>query len=353
MRLADAKIGYSGYSADGGAPGDRRRFIAWAKQRDLAFEPAQLQGDYDVVYLTHHSDLTGWLHRRRSGGTRARFIFELVDSYFTQDHPISRRVKGLARRVLGVESRLSLDFLRTLERASAASEAVLCSTEEQAAAIRRFNDNVFVSFDHFGAELPAPKQSYRREGRLRIGWEGQAVTLSNVNVIAPVLNALGDRVELHVVTDPTTRRHMGRFGTRLATEILAPITVPKVFHSWRKDTFAEHLKACDVVVIPIDTASAMMRGKPENKLVLLWKLGLPVLVSGSPAYRRTMEAAGVDMVCESLEDWRAALERIAALDVDRLATLAERARSFAETTYSDEHFRAPFDRAFAAAGFTL
>lgn len=353
MRLNDAKIGYSGYSVDNGVAGDRRRFIAWANQRGIAFEQAQLDSDYDVVYLTHNSDLSGWLHRKQLGGTRARFIFELVDSYFTQSHPVLRRVKGLARRALGVESRLSPDFLRTLERVSAASEAVLCSTEEQAAAIRCFNDNVFISFDYFGDELPIPKQDYRREGRLRLGWEGQAVTLSNINTIAPVLNALSDRIELHVVTDPIIRKYMGRFGTRHSMEILAPVTAPKVFHPWRQETFAGHLKACDVLIIPIDMASTVMRGKPENKLILLWKLGLPVIVSNTPAYSRTMEVAGLNMVCESLDDWRAALERIAVMGADDLAVLTNMGRSYAEIAYSDELFRAPFDRAFVAAGLTL
>lgn len=353
MRLQDVTIGYSGYSINGSAPGDRRRFLAWAKLREVSWKPASLEGMYDVVYLTHHSDLPGWLHRKEQEGDRLRIIFELVDSYLTQDHPVRRRIKGVARRALGVDSRLSADFHSTLKRICAASDAVLCSTEEQVATIRAFNQNVLTSFDWFGDELPAPKQNYTRGSRLRIGWEGQAITLSNINEIAPTLNLMADRIELHVVADPVLRRIMGRFGARRSSEVLSAITAPVIFHEWCKDSFTAHLKACDLVIIPIDATCPMMRGKPENKLILLWKLGLPVVTSASCAYSRAMAGAGLDLTCVTLDDWREALERLAAASCAERAALAEKGRTYAEKAYSIKHFCAPFDRAFSTAGITI
>ena len=40
---------------------------------------------------------------------------------------------------------------------------------------------------------------------------------------------------------------------------------------------------CDFGIIPVDQKSLFTLGKPENKLLLLWKLGLPVLVSNTKA----------------------------------------------------------------------
>jgi hypothetical protein len=280
--LSSARIGYAGYSADCRAPGDRRRFSAYAEQKGLNYERARLGGCYDLVLVTHNGDITGWTDRKRRDGGAFRFVFELVDSYFVQNGRARRRLKGLGRRALGTDSRLSSDFMKTLVRACETADAVVCSTEEQRETIRRYNPSVFLSFDWFGGDLGAPKKDYERGEKLKIVWEGQAVTLENLVALREPLNHLRDRIEIHVVTDPVLRRWFGRFGATDSRRILAGIEAPVVFHPWERESFSTLITSCDLAVIPIDTAQAMMRGKPENKLVLLWQLGMPVLTSSTP-----------------------------------------------------------------------
>ena len=49
----------------------------------------------------------------------------------------------------------------------------------------------------------------RRSGKLRVVWEGQSTTLPNLQVIREPLNDLRDKVELHVVTDPSSIAILG------------------------------------------------------------------------------------------------------------------------------------------------
>ena len=350
MKLSDASIGYAGYSRDFAVPGDRRRFAAYARLKGIAFERAELDRPYDLAYVTYSSDLPGWVARKRREGDKLKLVFELVDAYFNQTNPVRRVLKGTARRLLGTDSRLSPDLRRTLIAACEAADAVICSTEEQRETIRRYNPNTFLSFDYFADELGPPKQDYGRTGKLRIVWEGQSTTLPNLQVIREPLNDLRDKIELHVVTDPLIHRYFGRFVAYPAMAALDGIECDKHFHRWERDSFARLVTACDLAVIPIEQANALWWGKPENKLVLLWQLGMPVLTTATPVYRRAMDAAGMDMSCATAADWGEQLERMIAADAGQLQAIGERCRTFANQAYSKAEFLDRFDRAFAAIG---
>ena len=352
MRLRDARIGYGGYSRDFSVPGDRRRLAAYARIKGVPIEYAELGRPYDLAYVTYSSDLPGWIARKRREGDRLKLVFELIDGYFTETGLPRRLLKGTARRSLGTDSRLSPDLRRTLIRACEAADAVICSTEEQRQTIRRYNPSAFVSFDHFGDELGPPKADYGRSGKLRLVWEGQSTTLPNLQVIRGPLNDLKDKVELHVVTDPRIHRYFGRFGSYPAMDALNGIECAKHFHRWDRATFSRDITACDVAVIPIEQSNALWWAKPENKLVLLWQLGMPVLTTATPVYRRAMDAAGVAMTCATAAEWGEQLERLIEADAAALQAIGTKCRGFAERAYSQVEFVSRFDAAFEAIGFS-
>ena len=352
MKLAEARIGYAGYSRDFGAPGDRRRFAAYAGLKGLRIESAQAARPYDLAYITYSSDLPAWIARKRRERDRLKLVFELIDGYFTQTNPVRRYLKGTARRLLGTDSGFSPDLRNTLISACQAADAVVCSTEEQRETIRRYNRNVFLSFDHFGDELGAAKADYGRSGKLKVVWEGQSTTLPNLQVIREPLNDLRDKLELHVVTDRIIHRYFARFGAYPAMRALAGIECDQHFHRWDRATFSSDIIACDVAVIPIERANALWWAKPENKLVLLWKLGMPVLTTATPVYRRVMAAAGMDMSCATAAEWGAQLERLIAAPPASLQATGSACRDYAERTYSQAEFVSRFDQALEAIGFS-
>lgn len=346
-------IGYAGYSTDWSAPGDRRRFCAYAKARGLTVKLADFGRDDDLVLVTHNGDIPGWTERKRCGDVNFKFVFELADSYFTRSGLAARYLKGVARYGLGTDSRFSLDFLQTLVNACEVADAVICSTEEQAETIRCYNPKVFTSFDWFGDDIGAPKSDYHRGEKLRLVWEGQSTTLKNLRSIREVLNGLRDRIELHVITDPKVYRYFGRFLPHPSMDLLEGIECDVHFHEWDRATFSKHITDADVAIIPIDPADAFAHGKPENKLVMMWQLGMPVLTSDTPAYRRAMEGARLDMFCSDSSDWCAKLaEMITAPDSER-ERMGLQGRAFAKNAYSKDEFLTRFDRVFASIGFEI
>jgi hypothetical protein len=112
MKLTNARIGYAGYSRDFGAPGDRRRFAAYAQLKNLPIERGDTEHPYDLAYVTYSSDLPGWIARKRSEGDRLKLVFELIDAYFTETGLARRFLKGGARFLLGTDSSLSMDLRR-------------------------------------------------------------------------------------------------------------------------------------------------------------------------------------------------------------------------------------------------
>ncbi len=350
MKLAEARIGYAGYSRDFSVPGDRRRFAAYCRIKGIPVEDAVLSRDYDLAYVTYSSDLPGWIARKRREGDRLKLVFELIDAYFTETGLARRLAKGTSRYFLGTDSRLSPDLRRTLIAACEVADVVICSTEEQRKTIRQFNPNVFTSFDFFGDELKSPKLDYARAGKLRIVWEGQSTTVPNIQVIRDPLNDLKDQVELHVVTDPLIHRYFGRFGAYRTMDALGGIECQKHFHHWDKANFSEIVTSCDVAVIPIDHSNELWWGKPENKLALLWQLGMPVLTSATPVYRRVMDAAGLDMSCPSTAEWGAQLERLILASEEERRIIGDQGRLYANEAYSSARFLQRFDAAFASIG---
>lgn len=353
MRLADARIGWSSYSPDFSHPGDRRRFAAYARERGLRYEYASPSCAHDVAIITHASDLPAWIARKRAEGDRLKLIFELIDSYLQDRSPLRRLLKGTARSALGTESRLSPDFLRTLKQTCEVADVVICSTPEQHDDIRRLNDKVHVSFDWFGDELGPAKSNYTREEKLRLVWEGQSTTSRHLQIVREQLNALANKVELHLVTDGRVPRFFGRYGAYDTLSAFKGFRCDVHLHEWERDSFASDIRAADVAILPIDPNNRFAMGKPENKLVMLWKLGMPVIASATPAYARAMRGAGLDSICGTPADWQEQLEWALGSPPAELERKAAKGRAFAEQSYGWEEFVRPFDQAFRSIGFEI
>lgn len=351
--LSSALIGYAGYARSCTGPGDRRRFLAYAKQRGLSFRHPALDDDCELVVVTQSADLPGWTARKRKAGNKLHLVLDLVDAYFQESRLAPRLLMGIGRYYERRDSRLSPDFLETLRRACSVADGILCSTLEQREIILRYNDNVEVSFDWFGDELCPPKREYGRGRRLKLVWEGQAVTLRNVQELREPLNTLKDEVELHVVTDETVPRWLRRYGRHPSRDLLNGIECPIILSRWDKADFSRRIIDADVAIIPMDLDHPIIRAKPENKLVLFWKLGMPVLVAPTPAYRRAMGAAGLDMLCETPADWLAHLRSLAAAPPERLSELGRLGYEHATLAYDDAAFRRPYDRVLTKLGFAL
>ncbi|MDQ3639907.1 MAG: hypothetical protein M3450_00195 [Actinomycetota bacterium] len=328
-------------------PGDRRRFCFYAERRGVSFEIADPGSAYDVVVLSAGADITTWVHYRPG---RAKIVYELLDSYLAvSPFELKSLLRGPAKFLARETAGLALSYRRAMENMCRRADAVVCSTEEQRAQILELTPNVHPILDFHGHLIGTRKHDYARGDALHLVWEGLPENLRGFEGILPALDEVGRDcpVFLHLVTDLRYGRLLGRYLKR-STEKRARRLFDRIYlYQWNETMLAPIATACDLAVIPISEDDRLMQAKPENKLLLFWRMGVPTVASATPAYVRTMEACGLDMACHTTEDWVATVGRYGGDEASRRGA-GERGREYSEQEHGEERLLERWDRTFAS-----
>lgn len=328
------KIGYWPYGAGLDKAGDRRRFVFYAKEKNIPFEIASPEKEYDLVYLTMGCNISEWLAYKKKFPS-VKIVYEIIDSYFFQKPGIIKRSMGLVRFVIGKESRLYVDYISAIKQMLTIADAVVCSSESQRKFILAYNKNTHVSLDYFENEITDRKHSYKSAGKLKLVWEGQAYTVQNLLKLKEVFRRLADKVELHVVTDPAIIYPFKVFNKK-TSGVLAKLPCDVYYYPWEKETFSKHIASCDLAIIPIDQEDGLHWNKPENKLLLLWQVGIPVLTSNTPAYKKVMDNAGIPFLCNNPESWVQAIEKYIEMPEEERQLFAGKASKYLAEKHTKE-----------------
>lgn len=342
------RIGYVPYSDALDRPGDRRRFAYYAGKRGIRFEIADPAKDYDLVVLSARADTSVW-----SRNTKAKLVYDLIDSYLAIPRTdLKGRLRGLFKFLARQSRYLQLDYWKAIGGMCARADAVVCSTKEQRQDILKFCPNVHIILDAHMGVTRAVKTDYRAGLPFRLVWEGLPQTLGSLELIRPVLDKLRNRypIEMHIVTDRDYFRYMGQYGKTSTLEMAQRILPDVHFHEWKEADCADIICSCDLAVIPLSLADPFAAGKPENKLLLFWRMAMPVVTSASPAYARAMHAAGMNLAANTEADWLVALERLLGDETARREA-GNLGKAYAEREFSEESLLARWDSVFASLGF--
>ena len=232
------------------------------------------------------------------------------------------------------------------------SEAVVCATEMQRSYILPHCQNVHVVLDTHSALVRQVKKDYKSGTPFRLLWVGMPSNITHLKVIGEVLRELGRRheIELHVVTSLEGFLYLDKFWRVSSTKIARRIFDRIKVHAWDEDTCAKIITKCDVAVIPVDIRDSLAAGKPENKLILLWRMGMPVVTSATPAYARAMDGAGMSLTCKDDVEWVTTLENLL-LDESGRRNAGERGRRYAHDRFSEDEIHGRWDGVFRSIGF--
>jgi hypothetical protein len=348
MPLKNLKIGYGSYSRDFSVPGDRRRFAAYAKHKNITIEYADPSKEYDLVYLTYNSDMGKWIDYKKKRGDKCKVIFELIDSYLAEDYTWKSVFRGAMNYLNGRNSKFYIDYRKGIIEMCSIADAIVCSTEEQKLTFLKYNSNVHISLDIFSGDIENTKNNFKTGEKLKIVWEGQPHTLHNVLAIKNVLNEIKEQIEFHIVTDPQYYKFSNKYIKKDTADLLKEIHCEKIFYPWQKNTFSEIITQCDLAIIPIKMEEKLSLGKPENKLILLWQMGIPVLVSPTPAYERVLKKANVNMLCYTNTDWLKQITSYKTSSEEYKKNISTLVKSFASTHYSPEKLYEKWDTIFSS-----
>ncbi len=348
MNSAIPRIGYVPYSASLAAPGDRRRFVAYARARNLPFELARPDEQYDVVVLSELADISVW-----ADYPYGKVVYDLIDSYLSiQRTDIKQLLRGPVWFATGRHRRMRFDYRATIQEMCRRADAVICTTEDQEGVIADLCPNVHIVLDIHDTVIRTIKQDYRATHPFNLVWEGLPSNIPQLHAIRPVLKMLARRrpVVLNVVSDLDRPRMLGRFGRIDSVDVLRSIFENVRMHRWEETTCSLIISACDIAIIPIDLEDPFTAGKPENKLLLLWRMGMPVVTSATPSYSRAMAGAGLPHLgCREPSEWLTVLERLMSNEEER-RDAGERGRAFAESNWSRNTLVRRWDAVFASLG---
>lgn len=347
--MSNPRIGYAPFSADFSHPADRRRFVAYARSRHLDFEIARPSERYDLVVLSEVADISVW-----SDYGHGKVVFDLIDSYLAVPTTDPRQLlRGLVWFANGRHSKLRLDFRAALERQCSVASAVICTTDAQRREVSRFNHNAHVILDAHDDVARVRKTDYDAGEPINLVWEGLPSNLFHLRVIGSVLRDLAKQwpLVLHIVTDPAHMRFLGRFGRVESIDIAKQYFDQVVYHRWDATTLASIVTSCDIAVIPIDLTDALGVGKPANKLLLFWRMAMPVITSRTAVYQETQRRAGLEhLACGSDADWQNALVTLMTSERERREA-GERGYAFVTENFSYQSFLRSWDQVFASLGF--
>jgi len=343
--LARLRIGYVPYGISLNQPGDRRRFCYYALKRGIKFDIANPSKSYDVVVVTERGDLGVWSKYREG---KAKIVYDFIDSYLAVPrHDLKGIFRGLAKFAVGENRYLKLNYWKAVESMCRRSDAVVCSTEEQKKDILKFCENVHVILDFHGSVVRKVKEDYSSGDVFNFAWEGLPCNISFLYEINNVLTKLSKekKIALHIVTDLEYYKYMGRYGHQRVSKLTNRLSCEVHLHEWNEKTCSDIISKCDLAIIPIPLTNSLAVGKPENKLLLFWRMGMPVVVSATPAYARTMQKCGLLMYCRTKNEWMEILAKYMSNKKIRCEA-GTRGRVFAENYYSEEIILDRWDNVF-------
>ena len=300
------KIGYWPLSPNLQSAGDRRRIVFWARARGHEII-TDLSQRVDVIIASEKTDFKSLIFSKR----KSPLIFDLIDAYLSPLNLFDDLARGVAKKISGQISGEVKPFSKHVKDFCLEADAVICSSIEQEKMIIPYNQNTHVILDSHD-EIPFlkplhPNQMKARE--FRILWEGQPATIRGVRQISSALAHLATTNDLHInfVTDQNYFQFLGTHFERntlaLLSRDLREVHDKISIIPWNPINLVETARNSTVAMIPIDLSVPMQRLKPENRLLIMWRLGLPCLCSASPAYIRVSDVAGVSSTCEDEEVW--------------------------------------------------
>ncbi len=305
------RIGYQPLSPDLSQPGDRRRVVFWAKHRGHEIV-TDLNEPVDVYLLSEKADF-GLFPKKAAG---VPVVFDLVDAYLAKENLAKDWLRGVSKVATGQLTGWPKPFTKFVEDLCIGSSAVICSSPEQKETILPYAKNVHVILDSH-AELPL--MPFSNKGKLlnkQLLWEGLPATIGGLTDIASALASANKRyeVDLNCVTNTEYFKFLGKYFHANTSSLLKRKLGAGYQHSkiipWSIENLVATAQLASCAVIPINITGSLQNLKPENRLLIMWRLGLPCLTSPSPAYIRTSKSAGSDTICFTGEDWERKLTEI-------------------------------------------
>jgi len=298
------RIGISSYSADLSHPGDRRRIVSWARHKGHEIIVGETR-KIDLLFISEGSD---FLRMSKIKGPPK--IFDLIDGYLAPQSSFNDTLRGFSKSLIRQHRTYPRTYTSIVKEACRNVQLVICSSQEQMDTIRPHNSNVKVILDNH-SEFPFRKYQERQsKNSSGLFWEGTTFTLKGVeNLFGRIADS---SIHLNIVTDLFHPRLLGRFFKQDVNTRLKHSLGSNQFslYPWSIDNVVRHSAISKLAVIPVYTRDKLQVMKPENRLLIMHRLGIPCLTSSIPSYTRIERTLQTKITCDGITDWKMSISRL-------------------------------------------
>lgn len=348
------KVGIIPVSRDLSHPADRRRIFYFLNKFGVDYDIAQYNKHYTHVYITIGADLSLWsnyLVQWDKSISRPRLIFDFCDDLLTASF-LHDHLRSCYFFISGKNKRFNFSYKKTILKMISCADIVVCGSTEQKLKLDKIHANVVIVRDFFGADIHNKKVNYAlRSGKeLNIFWEG--LSHGNIEIfrkLREIVDSIHEyKIHLHIVTDPVYCRIGSKFFCKSTFCVLSDIFKGSdaKFHlyDWTTTTFSAIASSCDFAIVPIPQNSTM-RSKPENKMLLLWQLGLPVVASDTESYSRVMTNAELKYIARTPLDWKGMILELAS-SIENRKDYMRRAQNYLDCFCSESVILSSWNKIF-------
>lgn len=334
------------------APGDRRRFVYFAKHNKISYDTKIQNNYYELIYVVYGCNVSK-IFQFINKNPKTKLIFEMVDANLSDGKWINFQ-KGVGRFLLGKESKVYLDYRQPLKEIIKKSHAVVCSSTSQAKILRRYNKKTFITLDFFDEEIRFKKKNWllNKKKTIRLFWEGMICNLKHLLILNKIYKHLDFNIHIVIVTDLKKPLFLGMFGFD-TKKIVKDFKFSFEIHEWNKVDISKIAISCDIGIIPINLNDIKASYKPENKLIFMWKMGLPVVVSATPSYKDVMKLARVEMYAKNIKDWISILNNFYNSKDNKHYDYKKRVDNLIKKKYSTAKLVNSWLKIFKSVGFKL
>jgi hypothetical protein len=291
------KIGLFPHSSSLQSPADRRRLVSWAKKRGHKLLLYETKG-IDLIFLSEGCDFL-----RYSRVSTAPKIFDLIDGYLGLQGDYSDITRGVAKSILRKHQTYPRAYSSIVQETCRNVDLVICSSPEQKVTVLPFNPHVEVILDNH-AEIPDLPFRFSDNDRGSVAlWEGTPHTLKGLENLVAECDSLPDHI--NIVTDLTYFKYMNRYLKFDTASRLRQSFGSQKFNltSWSVANLVNARDLSNLSLIPVNPNDGIQALKPENRLLIMFKLGIPTLTSNIASYSRIERLLNFKFTCKSWEDW--------------------------------------------------
>lgn len=271
--------------------------MSWAKDRKHELVASDSR-DIDFVFISEGTDFL-----RASNSCGAPKVFDLIDGYLGTNSFPNDLLRGSIKSFLRQHRTYPRPYSSIVAETCEKVDLVICSSEEQKTTIYPYNQNVHVILDNH-SEFPFLKfNAYSQERKKVLFWEGTTFTLEGIERL--LSTATLQDFQVNLVTDVKHPRLTGRFLNQSVVKRLAK-NLPDTSYEltpWSLSNVIEKAKLSSTAILPVDTRDQLQVLKPENRLLIMFRLALPCFASNIPSYARVENNIGCRITCKSLQEW--------------------------------------------------